>query len=372
MRIDSLTSTRFVVALLLVLFHTAATGLSNDSFIGKLLLAGDSGVSYFFVLSGFILVIASGDNQHLPQRIRKGRFWRNRFARIYPLYLVALTLTFVADVLTHSNSFGRLSLGSVVSSLLLIQAWIPAYTMDLNYPGWSLSAEVFFYALFPVLYAGMVRRSVWQMLAMTILFWGISLAVHVDMVQQMSVVDTAWFHNLTMYFPLLHLNTFLLGMATGFIWVRHRTRLAHYQLGLALALLVMAAVIGYVIVNQLPLLRLRHNGLFAPLFILLILWLSVQSGVLSRWLSRPLPVHLGEISYGIYLLQIPVGTVAFYVNYRWLHCPTWVYLPLYIGLLCGIASLCYRFIETPARQFIRQWTLPRFVRSSDEQLSRPA
>ncbi len=371
MRIDQLTITRFAAAILLVLFHTAATGLNTDSLIGRILLAGNSAVSFFFVLSGFILIVSSGRGGQLPTRIAKGRFWRNRFARIYPLYLTALVLTLTADVLTHSGTFHRIHAGSAVSSVLLVQAWLPPYAMDLNYPGWSLSVEVFFYALFPLLFAGMARLSTQRLIVLTGLVWLVSLAIHRHMVQQIDLGATTDYHALTMYLPALHLNTFLVGMTTGVVFMRHGSWLVRHRNWLLLALLILSVAAGWVIWSQHPVLRFRHNGMAAPLFAMLVLWLSCQSNGLSYGLRHSALIYLGDISYGVYLLQVPVSTLTFYANSRWLHLPTGLHLLTYLFLLCLVAAASYHWIEQPARRFIRQWTLPRFS-NADEQVSQSA
>ncbi len=371
MRIDQLTVTRFVSAILLVLFHTAATSLTTDSMAGRMLLAGNSAVSYFFVLSGFILIVSNGRDGQLPTHITKCRFWRNRFARIYPLYLTALILTLTADVLTHNGTFHRIHAGSAVSSALLVQAWLPPYAMDLNYPGWSLSVEVFFYALFPLFYTGMVRLSTQRLVLLTGLVWAFSLAIHRYMVQWVDLGATADYHALTMYLPILHLNTFLAGTTTGIVFMRHRSWLIRHRNRLLLTLLILSVAAGWVVWTQHPVLRLRHNGMVAPLFAIFVLWLSCQSNGLSRWLSSPALVYMGDISYGVYLLQVPVSTLAFYANSRWLHLPTGSYLLIYLLLLCLVAAASYHYIEQPARRFIRQAALPRFA-SADEQVSQSA
>ncbi len=336
-----------------------------------MLLAGNSAVSFFFVLSGFILVVSSGRAGQLPTHIAKGRFWRNRFARIYPLYLAALVLTLTADVLTHNGAFHRIHTASAVNSALLVQAWLPHYAMDLNYPGWSLSVEVFFYALFPLLFIGMVRISTRRLAVLTGLVWLVSLAIHRYMVQQIDLGATADYHALTMYLPVLHLNTFLVGITTGVMFMRHRSWLVRHRNWLLLALLILSVAAGWVVWAQHPVLRLRHNGMTAPLFVAFILWLSCQSNGLSRGLSHPALVYLGDISYGVYLLQVPVSTLAFYANSRWIHLPSGLYLLTYLFLLCLIASASYHWVEQPVRRFIRQVTLPRFA-SADEQISQSA
>lgn len=375
MKVEHLTFTRFVAAILVVLFHIGATSMDPNSLLGSLLGVGNSAVSYFFVLSGFILVVSNARSGQLPEQLAVGSFWRNRFARIYPLYLVALAVTIVFGLLTGSEKTDEMTAGSVLASIGLVQAWWPPFVMQLNYPGWSLSVETLFYSLFPLIYPLAVRQSTGRLMLVTGSCWALSLAIHIGMIDAIhpGSINREALHDLAVYYPPLHLNTFLTGIVTGVVFVRHKAWLTQYHHWLA-AMLVIGLVAGFwIVLGHLPLLRYHHNGLFAPLFAVIILWLSIQSNGLTRWLSRPLPVRLGEISYGLYLMQVPVGMVTFYVNYHFLHWPVWAYVPVYIGLLMAVAEVCYRHIEQPARRLIRQWTAPVLSGApADEQFSRPA
>ncbi len=81
--------------------------------------SGFAGVGFFFILSGFILAYTY-----------LGRTRRRR---------------------TGPRTF------TTIASLLLVQAWIPCSARVLNQPGWSLSAEVFFYLRLPFIAPGVAR-----------------------------------------------------------------------------------------------------------------------------------------------------------------------------------------------------------------------
>jgi peptidoglycan/LPS O-acetylase OafA/YrhL len=104
---------------------------------------GGVGVSFFFVLSGFVLTWSRKNGQ------RKRDFYRNRFARVYPLHLITWALTLGLITLTATATSWPVAL----ACLLLVQAWIPdsSYYFGVNGPSWSLSDEAFFYAVFPFL-----------------------------------------------------------------------------------------------------------------------------------------------------------------------------------------------------------------------------
>jgi peptidoglycan/LPS O-acetylase OafA/YrhL len=108
---------------------------------------GYAGVSFFFVLSGFILAF-----NYAPRVADRGDFWFRRFARIWPTH----ALTFVIAIpigLDTTNFVG--SAATAVLNLALLQSWMPQPEIyfSFNRLSWSISNEAFYYALFPVLLA---------------------------------------------------------------------------------------------------------------------------------------------------------------------------------------------------------------------------
>nr|WP_281283479.1 acyltransferase [Modestobacter excelsi] len=164
-RLNTLTGLRALAALAVFAVHMQAR-LSGDpahafAYISN---AGGMGVTFFFALSGFILTWSyrSGDTA--------APFWRRRFARIYPAYLVALLGGVLLTVASHGRdgvsavqSYDRLRdlVGPFLAQLTLTQSWVPdeKYYFSLNGVGWSLSCEAFFYACFPALIVALVHAS---------------------------------------------------------------------------------------------------------------------------------------------------------------------------------------------------------------------
>jgi len=91
-RLDQLTSTRFI-ALLLVLFYHAGGGvyfsLINVFPISALLRAAPTGVSYLYVLSGFVMSLVYFRPK---EKFNIAGYWTARFLRIYPLYIISFLL----------------------------------------------------------------------------------------------------------------------------------------------------------------------------------------------------------------------------------------------------------------------------------------
>src|SRR5688500_9857004 len=123
-RLDGLTSLRFFAAMAIVLFHCDGVfGLGKGGF------ALLQGVSFFYVLSGFILARVY---PRLAGRAAVFAFWRARVARIWPAYLAALAIG--AWLLGYEWRFG-----TALAYLAMVQSWVPlpGYYFSYNGVGWS-------------------------------------------------------------------------------------------------------------------------------------------------------------------------------------------------------------------------------------------
>src|SRR5258708_13443638 len=150
-RLPALNSLRFFAALHVVFFHFLVLKIvSSVGWLGQISSIGYVGVSFFFVLSGFILVYTYAG------RVTAARdFWRARFARIYPAFAFSLLLTgpffFFATSMLNVPFFAWFSTHLKLVVLLvplLLQAWVPLAALAWNSVAWGLSAGAFFYLLF--------------------------------------------------------------------------------------------------------------------------------------------------------------------------------------------------------------------------------
>jgi peptidoglycan/LPS O-acetylase OafA/YrhL len=343
MQLRQLTFLRFLAALGVVVFHygihvpTLAWGL-------PFWRLANTAVSFFFFLSGFILthVYAS---RPIARRVD---FYVARAARILPMYALAL----LGAALFHARQ-GALDWGAFALNALVIQAWVPGYSQTVNAPGWSLSVEVFFYLAFPLLLPAIVRiTSSTRVLAVLFGSWAVTLLAHVLLLNA-AEVDRAFtaFDDFAVYHPLAHLATFVAGMCGARLLALGRPRCERWAVPM-----LAGALVGLAALGLMPgaLLRYHHNGLFVPLFLLLVVGLAGAGqrtvGRVLAW--RPLE-FLGEISYGLYILQEPAawfffaalaasGVVVTPDQRFWLLC-LWL-------LTCSV--LCHLIVEVPMRALI--------------------
>jgi peptidoglycan/LPS O-acetylase OafA/YrhL len=110
-------------------------------------------VDLFFIVSGF--VIADRYLGCVAGRAHVMRFFGRRFARIYPLHLATLAFYVVIALALHAglvrvDNPARYPLSDIPAQLLLLHA-VDGARLTFNYPSWSLSAEMFCYAAFPLI-----------------------------------------------------------------------------------------------------------------------------------------------------------------------------------------------------------------------------
>lgn len=171
MNTAQLTFTRFIAATFIVLFHFAGNLFPSDSeFIQVLRENFSLGVSYFYVLSGFVMILAYGNQD----RVEPKKYFINRLARLFPLHLFTLGLTMIVSLLVAINYLGdyKIDPTSFLLNLTLLQAWFPAYSLTFNVPSWSISVELFFYLAFPFIFNHIYKKLKFRNFAIiVILFW---------------------------------------------------------------------------------------------------------------------------------------------------------------------------------------------------------
>ncbi|MDA0989632.1 MAG: acyltransferase, partial [Verrucomicrobia bacterium] len=153
--LSALTGLRFAAAMLVFIHHTSA--LSELGVTVVRFSLGAIGVSFFFVLSGFIMCHVY-DDRLKPSGFP--RYWLTRFARIWPLHAVCL---FVFVTMFESWNHLVQTPGEGVKfavNALLLQSWMLTqdWVLAFNGPAWSLSTEMAFYAIFPFLILVPKRR----------------------------------------------------------------------------------------------------------------------------------------------------------------------------------------------------------------------
>ena len=354
-RLNALTGLRSFAAVNIVLFH-----FSNPQWFGWLapvVNAGYASVSFFILLSGFVL----GYNYNARARageLDRFRFYEARFTRLYPIYLLSLLMSWRMIPLEWGAHTPAMFWSGMILSPLLLQGWIPEIATFLNTPAWTMSAESFFYLLFPWMarwkkpeQAGphlMKMAAVWilGMVPGTLYFlFNPDGLAHVDRWSY-----GKWLQALK-YTPLPHLASFVFGVLLAeldeLVPRMGTRRLILGIVGFAgtFLLLVLAPNLPYSIL---------HDGALMPLFGCIILGLAGVNP-LSKLLGIPPLVFIGEASYCLYLLHFNFWNLIHdtHVLNRLGLAPfdPWISY----ALLVVLALLALHLVEKPAQRVLRGW-----------------
>ncbi len=343
MRIEQLTFSRFLAAISIVVFHFGMqTPPFNSEVISFLFSQANVGVSYFFILSGFVMIIAYSNRD----KVSFIPYMKNRIARIYPVYFIAVILTLAKYVIADDSY----SAFAIIGNITMLQSWFPDIALSLNFPGWSISVEMFFYMVFPFLLNRVFKKiSFSKLLIYTVAFFTVSQFVfHIGINSSFYQPEPSSNHNLFFYFPLLHLSEFIIGNLAGLFFINKLKDIRkNFDLPILLLILATAFFLKY------PMGMNYHNGLFAVLFVPMILFLAMNTGYITKISNRKPFVFLGEISYGVYILQWPVRLwLEGGLRKFGLTDPAVMFYPIVIGIIIA-ATISYKYIETPLRKKIK-------------------
>ena len=344
MRIEQLTFTRFIAAISIVIFHYGQNSfLFNNQHVSFIFKQANFGVSYFFILSGFVMIIA----YHKQAKINFLEYIKNRLARIYPVYLLAIFLIIGIKIFKNINT------KDLLLNILMIQSWVPQKALTINYPGWSLSVELFFYITFPFLINKVYTTQKLKFnVIWIVVFWLISQIVfHLIIYNNLKI--PYYETRDILYNPLMHLNEFLIGNLAGLFFINHlKNHKKNYSIFLSLT------VLSLIIILKFPIGLNFHNGLLAVIFAPLILLISLSTDKITKIFTHKKFIFLGEISFGIYILQAPVWTI--FSDYRMekyfaLHKDSDFTSSFIIRLLILIilSSLSYMYFEKPLRNKLK-------------------
>ena len=347
--VPALTGIRAVAALWVLVGHYSGFLLEyfhfpRDSILEPLFRSPYAGVDLFFILSGFIIAYTYSSS-FLEQGLKSSPgFWWKRFARIYPVYLlmtlIAGGMFAVAFAVGHQfrhDDAVQLDAMTVVTNVLGIQTWVDLPSLD--GPAWSVSAEFFAYAVFPLI--AVVILKVWNRPALFALAF-LSVICVFFMNEQHVVPPSV----LRVFFG------FLMGVILFQLTARTTTVPEVFSSGWFRGAIWTAALV--VIYSSGSLKNEAHFAL--AIISALIVWTySLQSNNRSLLESR-IMVRLGLWSYSLYLVHRVIQNAAAGLHLRSTHVAFFdgliFLLLLAIALLS--AGLVYHFVEEPARKYLNR------------------
>ncbi|MFI1182098.1 acyltransferase family protein [Streptomyces sp. NPDC020799] len=369
-RLPSLTGLRFVAAVLVFCYHLsreapfASPGADKwlTDVFGK---AGSIGVSFFFILSGFILTWTAKPGEPLR------RFWTRRIAKIYPNHVATWVLALVL-ILWAGRS---LHAGTAVANLFLVHSWVPRMDVawSMNDVSWTLACELLFYLCFPLLHrwVGRIRENLLWVAAAVVV--AVAFCVPAIAGTLPSTPDfggiSAWQVWFAYMLPPVRALDFVLGIVMARIvlsgrWIRLPVVPA--------ALLVIA---GWYVATELP----RAYGFAAATLVPLAL--LIPAVATSDLDGTPSPLRgraamwLGEISFAFYLIHrlvLVYGHQAFGARHTWPMAQALGLVAVALVLSVLLAWALHQAVEQPVMRLVRDRERARAERKRPVEAAVPA
>ncbi len=340
--INTLTSLRLIFALMVFGAHCYVI---DDIFSTHFFKEGFVGVSFFFVLSGFI--IAYNYQKKLQEKgITKRTFWVARIARVYPLHWLTLFIAVIlGDYVVASGGLDWCR--HFLASLTLTHAYIPEadYYFSFNSPSWSLCCEQLFYICFPFL-VPLTRNYKYLLYIFCVTAILLVVGMHFTPEEE---IKGYWYVN-----PITRFPDFIAGMLLFPLYERLKDKPITFRQG---SLMEIGAVIlfltFYMCASEIPKVYRYSCFYWLPVAVVLISF-SLQKGILSRILSHRFLVVGGEISYGFYLIHLFILlSYAKWQKEAGFDIAWYISVPVLFGITVLLSLLSYRYFERPMNKRVK-------------------
>lgn len=362
--LNSLTGMRFVAAFLVFFTHVLSRLIPNSYVYADGLDAfwqttGRVGVSFFFILSGFVLTWSARASDSVWS------FWRRRVCKLFPNHLVTAFAAVVLFLVTGQAVSGE----ALIPNLLLIHAWFPALEISfgINPVSWSLACEAFFYLCFPLFlfwisgirperlwaWAGVVFAAIWAVPVVADLLLPSSPPL-IPGLEYSALQD--WF----LYtFPATRSLEFILGIILARILITGRW----INVGLLPAVLLFP--VFFVASLFLPgVYAISSSMMILPLVLIIASGATADLQQKRTFMRNRVMVWLGDVSFALYMVHFlvivygadllgfsqtedaPLGLALFMI------------IP-FLAVSLVLSWLLYRFVELPV---MRNWARPASAR----------
>jgi peptidoglycan/LPS O-acetylase OafA/YrhL len=341
--IPEITGMRGYASLSVIIFHFfTISGLLRAMGVPSLVLSWNSGLDFFFVLSGFLLSAPFLG----VEKVSLKRYYIKRVFRILPVYYLCIGVLGV--ILLY---FDRATLQQLVASLFFLQGFSPSTFNAINGVTWTLVIEEIFYATLPVFSIFFVRER-WR--------YALPVCIAASVIYRIVVIQIYASNNLTFHlwqYPSF-LGHYAIGVTLANFYVNKKMQSAKFSSSIPLILAIATLLVSqyfigsrYSIFNDV----MAFPGVLFAIEYGALIYFSLTSPAGSRIRSiftNRIITYAGTISYSTYTWHLPIEVWLYQLG---LPTVQWVFVSVVISL--SVATASYRLVET------------RFLRLRDKFLS---
>ncbi|MBA0189501.1 acyltransferase family protein [Pectobacterium odoriferum] len=363
--LPSLNGIRVILAFFVYLFHTSLDNMLspfsdpeiNTAYAFLLSKSGWVSVSFFFILSGFVM---NWSSKPVGNTLI---FYKKKFARIYPVNIIVMLLLVATGVINISR------IDIWLPNALLIQSWLPNGENYIggNTPSWFLCTIVLFYLLFPFLQRvirAIPTAHLWTSIGFLYLIMiatQIIIALYTPATPYIEgwpllISESRWWLSYT--FPLTRLPELIIGMLLSRVIQEGK------WIPISITTSLILTAITYSIDLFIPL-QFSFNLVTLIPLLLVIGSLTVSDINQRRSFLHTKPMQwLGNLSFGFYMIHFLVlKLIMVWADGAKYDVPEATFLVV-AGMVLSLlgAWLLYKFVELPASKWITSKTWLNFRR----------
>lgn len=290
-----------------------------------------------------------------------------RFARIYPLHLfsflcmLAFYFWYKASNTLTTFDHQLYNLNAIPTNLLLIHGLGVHPFLSWNAPSWSISTEWWMYVLFPLLLLLFQRTTPWKR-------WGIlsfimagylfiSYYLHPLSTVNSPYPDLTKVNSIDVTYDYGFIRCFFGFLFGMLIYDLYKIKWLFATLKSSLLWTGMVALVFITLSINIP------DTITVLLFAAIVLMSAYNTGAANAFLNLRPFLFLGDISYSLYLMHLPIMYFLLIYIKRFpsitlnASMPVlWMYSFAYITIVLLISTLTYKLIELPMRNKLNQLT----------------
>ena len=363
--IHSLTSLRMFAALGVFVSHLgilSQSSIPQFNIASKYFFNGYVGVTFFYILSGFII------NYSFSKHMAEGKFSNKdfiiyRLARLFPVHIVSLL--FVLFLFGYTKNFDSTNKEALLYNTLLLQSFIPSsdYYFSFNPVSWSISCEIFFYLSFCILVK-------FKSIALSCILLLVTIVNSYLLIKPPMNLSLHWLFYIN---PFFRLGDFIIGMliCRWFLNSMLKPSFSLCSLMEILSVLFLSATV-YVATNHVSYMNVKYDLFYIPCMAMMVISFAFNGGLISNILSNKVMVLLGEASFSFYMFHwmIISKAVEVFNPDRNNVFEVLLYILLCLSLAIAISIISFKLIEMPANKFIRnEWKKFRARRNEKEKVA---
>jgi peptidoglycan/LPS O-acetylase OafA/YrhL len=339
-----------------ILHHLTGSGMMLEQWeqslptaLQSIFRGGYLAVQTFFLLSGFVLARSYTSAQWKRRDLM--RFGMARFARVYPVFALSLLVMapFIAETLAKPGRTTPQKAALLSQYGFLLIGWLTPRGVGWNTPAWSLSCEFFFYLCFPLLFIWL-RKGTWPRL-----LTALAISFVLPIVLAHAGVPAIWK-------PIHHLSDFIAGIVAAKLFEKITTLNQGYWLYLPALAGGIALILHPEVLNGS---MADLNTALRPLNVALLIGLSMNGGWIARALSSRVSDYLGQASYSMYILHVPLlWWYSRYAFHKLGAAPHTGAAVAFLAVVILASIVAFELVEKPANRWLRDWTAKRLATSA--------